>query len=195
MVYSTLAALPHLKEGSRIVNITSIGGKVAVPHLVPYSCAKFAAVGFSEGMRAELRERGILVTTIAPGLMRTGSHLNAHFKGETDREAALFGLAASLPLVSMDADRAARQIVAAAKSGRAEHILTAQANLAARFHGLFPAATAEILAVVNRLLPHSSDSDQRVRGRDTAGLRHPLVAALTILGQRAAGRFLQTRSA
>jgi NAD(P)-dependent dehydrogenase (short-subunit alcohol dehydrogenase family) len=191
MVYTTLSSLPHLREGSRIVNITSIGGKVAVPHLLPYSCAKFAAVAFSEGMRSELLQKGIRVTTIAPGLMRTGSHLNAFFKGDADREAALFSLAASLPGVSMDAGRAARQIVAAAKSGRAERVLTTQANIAARLHGLFPGLATEVLALVNRLLPHSVDRDRRQRGADTDALRTPLISALTILGRTAAKRFLQ----
>jgi len=191
MVHTTMAALPHLGQGSRIVNITSIGGKVAVPHLLPYSCAKFAAVAFSEGMRAELRERDIQVTTIAPGLMRTGSHMNAQFKGDAGREAALFSLAASLPLVSMDAGRAARQIVTAVRRGRAERTLTPQASLAARFHGMFPGATAEILGLVNRLLPHSSDRATSTRGRDTTALRNPLISALTVLGRTAARRYLQ----
>src|SRR5215510_777525 len=63
-----LAVLPHMRsrgEG-RIVNIASIGGKVSVPHLVPYSASKFALVGLSEGLRAELRASGILVTTGCP---------------------------------------------------------------------------------------------------------------------------------
>ena len=83
-LYTTLAVLPAMrarKQGS-IVNITSIGGKVSVPHLLPYCCAKFAAVALSEGLRTELMPDGIRVTTIAPGLLRTGSHLNARFKGK-----------------------------------------------------------------------------------------------------------------
>jgi NAD(P)-dependent dehydrogenase (short-subunit alcohol dehydrogenase family) len=45
----TLAALPVMRAQGhhRIVTITSIGGKLSVPHLLPYSTAKFAAVGFS----------------------------------------------------------------------------------------------------------------------------------------------------
>ena len=99
LVYRRFELLPHLLERGRgrIVNITSIGGKVSVPHLLPYNCAKFAAVGFSEGLRAELRGRGIKVTTIAPGLMRTGSYLNAFFKGDSNRESRWFALSASLP--------------------------------------------------------------------------------------------------
>ena len=54
--------------------------KASVPHLPPYGGAKFAAVGLSEGLRAELAGQGITVTTIVPGLMRTGSYLNASFR-------------------------------------------------------------------------------------------------------------------
>src|SRR3954471_5085592 len=102
-VYPTMALVPHLKQrrAGRIVNITSIGGKVAVPHLLPYTCAKFAAVGFSEGLRAELTGKGVKVTTIVPGLMRTGSHVNALFKGQHEREFEWFRLGASLPGPSM----------------------------------------------------------------------------------------------
>src|SRR3989440_98200 len=122
----TLAALPHLlKRGhGRIINITSIGGKISAPHLLPYNCAKFAAVGLSEGLRAELTGTGVTVTTVVPGLMRTGSHLRAYFKGERRKEFAWFAVAASLPGLSMDAERAAARIVAAGVAGRVELILT-----------------------------------------------------------------------
>ncbi|MBV9093412.1 MAG: SDR family oxidoreductase, partial [Streptosporangiaceae bacterium] len=100
-----LAALPVMRRQShgRIVNITSIGGKIAVPHLLPYAGAKFAAVGFSEGLRAELGRGPVTVTTVVPGLMRTGSHVQARFAGQPEKEFTWFSLGASLPLVSMDA--------------------------------------------------------------------------------------------
>src|SRR2546423_914523 len=91
-LYTMLAALPHMRsrgEG-RIVNISSIGGEIAVPHLVPYSTSKFALVGLSEGIRAELQRENIYVTTICPGLMRTGSPGNALFKGQHGREFTWF---------------------------------------------------------------------------------------------------------
>src|SRR5215470_1439142 len=81
------------------VNITSIGGVVSVPHLLPYTCAKFAAVGLSEGLRAELGQEGIHVTTVVPGLMRTGSYVQAHFQGQQEREFTWFALGATLPLL------------------------------------------------------------------------------------------------
>jgi len=189
VVYTTLAALPHIRRGGRIANVTSIGGKVSVPHLVPYSCAKFAAVGFSEGMRAELNHTGIKVVTIAPGLMRTGSFVNARFKGAEEGEAAWFGASSSLPFLSMSAGRAARQIVDAIERGRAERILTTQANLLERFHGLFPEVALGALSLVSRLLPHGSQRTET--GKDSAILRKPWMRALMILGRRAAKEYLQ----
>ena len=65
-LYPTLAVLPQMRarRSGHIVNITSIGGMVSVPHLLPYTCAKFAAVGLSKGLRAELGQEGIHVTTV-----------------------------------------------------------------------------------------------------------------------------------
>lgn len=197
-VYPTLALLPHMTanrpEGlpePRIVNITSIGGKVAVPHLLPYTCAKFAAVGFSEGLRAELSGKGVKVVTIAPGLMRTGSYLNAIFKGDQDREAGWFSLGATMPGVSMNANRAARQIVAAAYKGEAEKILSTPANLLSRFHGLFPGITADVFGMIERAILPSGTNRTGTLGRDTRALKSPLFSSLTVLGRLAARRFLQ----
>ena len=103
-LYTTLAVLPSMKARGqgRIVNVTSIGGKVSVPHLLSYSCAKAAAVAFSNGLRNEVRQFGIEVTTIIPGLMRTGSHVNASFKGNHVAEASWFGTAASSALAQFE---------------------------------------------------------------------------------------------
>jgi len=190
MVYSSMAVLPHFlrKESGRIVNITSIGGKVAVPHLLPYTSAKFAALGFSEGLRAELKGTGIAVTTVVPGLMRTGGHLNASFQGDVEREAVWFGLGATLPGISINAERAARKIVHAAARGEAETILSLPAKAIALWHGLFPGLTADALGWFNRLALPAGTSHQKVRGRDTRVLQSPWMKAVTILGRRAADR-------
>src|SRR5439155_644759 len=80
--------LPEMRiwGGGRIVNISSIGGKIAVPHMASYSASKFALTGLSDALRAELARDNIHVTTVAPGMMRTGSHVNAKFKGKHDNE-------------------------------------------------------------------------------------------------------------
>jgi NAD(P)-dependent dehydrogenase (short-subunit alcohol dehydrogenase family) len=196
-VYPTLALLPQFtaRKSGRVVNITSIGGKVAVPHLLPYTCAKFAAVGFSEGLHAELKESGVKVVTIAPGLMRVGSYLNAEFKGDQDKEAAWFGVASSMPGLTISGERAARQIADATIKGTAEKILTTQANVLAKAHGVAPGLTSEILGLVNELALPTGKDKSRKRGHETRSLDAPLIRALTIFGRLAAERFLQPAKA
>ncbi len=193
VVHPTLAVLPQMLErrSGRIVNITSIGGKVSVPHLLPYNCAKFAAIGFSEGLRAEVAGKGISVTTVVPGLMRTGSHVNALFKGQQAREFALFAPAASLPFISMDAERAARQIVRATRQGAAEVTLGLPANLLARFQGAFPGTVSDILGLANRVLPDADGNGAATaRGMEVERqVRSPIFDAVTAWGRRAAERF------
>jgi NAD(P)-dependent dehydrogenase (short-subunit alcohol dehydrogenase family) len=159
-LYTTMAALPHMRRqgGGRIVNISSIGGKVAVPHLLPYCTSKFALVGLSDGLRAELAKDNILVTTVCPGLMRTGSHVNALFKGQHQREFAWFSLLDALPISSIDARSAARQIVEACRVGAAQLVVSPQGKLIVAFGSLFPGLTAEAMRLMNRLLPAPADT-------------------------------------
>jgi NAD(P)-dependent dehydrogenase (short-subunit alcohol dehydrogenase family) len=154
-LYLTLAALPHLRrvDGARIVNISSIGGKMAVPHLLPYVASKFALTGFSDGLRAELAKDGVSVTTVAPGLMRTGSQFNAFFKGRHRGEFAWFLLFGSLPVASKDAQAAARQIVEACRRGDAQLTITTQARAAVIVNALMPGVVAFAMSLANRLLP------------------------------------------
>jgi short-subunit dehydrogenase len=170
------------------VNIASIGGKIAVPHLLPYSASKFALVGLSEGLRAEVAKDGILVTTICPGLLRTGSPRHALFKGRHRAEYAWFSISDALPLISMDADRAARQIVEALRRGTAERVLSLPAEIAAVARALFPGLSAGLLDRVNRLLPGSNGAAGRraVKGEGSASALSP--SWLTALGDRAARR-------
>ena len=192
----TLAVLPGMRaQGSgRIVNITSIGGKIAVPHLLPYTCSKFAAVGLSEGLRAELADAGIGVTTVVPGLMRTGSHLHAEFGGEQEAEYRWFALNASAPYpIAIGADRAARLIVSAAKRGQAECTYPISALVAARLSGLLPSVTTNALTLVDRLLPQPP---QQPAGTSPgaaidADLDSPLLRAATVLGRAAAEEYKQ----
>lgn len=154
-LHMTLAALPHLREqgGGRIVNISSIGGKMAIPHMAPYVASKHALVGLSDGLRAELAKEGIYVTTVCPGLMRTGSHVNAEFKGKREQEFSWFAVSDALPLTSMDARRAARRIVKACRYGEPQLTLTVQAKAAQALATLAPSLTARAQELANRLLP------------------------------------------
>lgn len=201
-LHATRAVLPGmLARGSgRVVNITSIGGEVPIPHLLPYVSAKFATVGFSEGLRTELAGTGVGVTTVVPGLMRTGSPVHARFGGQREEEYAWFSLAASLPFTSMSAGRAARKIVEAAARGKTYVVLSWQAKALRLAHALAPTATLQVLGMVNRLLPSASDTERPGRGRPVSEedrpapargmeLAHPLAPSfLTALSTRAARR-------
>jgi NAD(P)-dependent dehydrogenase (short-subunit alcohol dehydrogenase family) len=165
-LYTTWAALPHLREQTpldgwnrraAIVNIASIGGKFAVPHLLPYSAAKFALVGFSEGLHAELRHKGIRVTTVCPGLMRTGGENHAQFVGDVEAEKKWFTLAAKTPIIATSAEHAANRIYSAVAAGRAEITITPQAWLIARKAGLMPETVQFGASIINEyVLPETT---------------------------------------
>jgi short-subunit dehydrogenase len=186
-LYTTLAVLPEMRDRheGHIVNISSIGGKVSVPHLLPYSASKFALVGLSEGLRAELTKDGIVVTTVCPGLMRTGSPGNAIFKGKHRAEYTWFSISDSLPLTSINSRRAAKQIVSACKRGEAEVVLTIQAKIADTFHALFPGLTSDLMSIVNRLLPGPGGiGTDRAKGKESHSALSPSI--LTTLSDQAA---------
>lgn len=192
-VHSTLAVLPQMlerREGT-IVNIASIGGKVAVPHLLPYSASKFALVGFSEGLHAELRGKGIHVLTVCPGLMRTGSHLGAYFSGNAEREYEWFSLAANLPGVSTSATHAARRIVRAVAARHTEIAITPQAMAAARLSAVVPEVTLRVLALANRLLPSAAENGSQ-EPRQGAEVRSREWKPATAMGGTAARRYNQS---
>ena len=182
----TNAAMPYLKNArGRIVNIASIGGRLAVPHLASYSASKFALVGLSDALRAELAQHGICVTTVSPGLMRTGSHIQAQFKGDPDQEFSWFSLGATLPLISIGAERAARQIIHAARTGRAELTISPQARLAVIAQAVAPGVVASAMKWINRLLP-TGDVQELRPGRECHSPVSP--STLTRLGDKASVR-------
>lgn len=180
-LHMMLAAVPHLSaQGGRVVNISSIGGRIPVPHLAPYTASKFALTGLSESLRAELKRNDILVTTVSPGLMRTGSPLRAGVKGAHQEEFTWFAISDSLPLVSISADRAAAKIVDACRYGDAALTITPQAKLAAALHGVAPGLVTRMMTLANWLLPAPAgpEGDQVREGRqsETKWTRSPLLA-------------------
>ncbi len=165
-LYAIHASLPYFKsqgEG-RIVNITSIGGKIAVPHLTPYSASKFAAVGLSEGLNAELKRSNIKVTTVVPNLMRTGSPRNIDVKGDHEKEYAWFKITGSSPLISQDAETAAKHIVNAMEHGENEAILSLSGKLASIVKGFAPGWVGTVMALTNSFLPKPTVSNETKKG-------------------------------
>jgi NAD(P)-dependent dehydrogenase (short-subunit alcohol dehydrogenase family) len=193
-VHAADAVLPGMRARRRgvVVNVTSIGAAVAVPHLAPYNTAKFAMRGWSESLGAEAAKYGILVVTVVPGLMRTGSFGHALVKGQRHGEATAFALAASLPLLTVGAAWAARRIVRGVERGERVLVLGAPAKLLRLFHALFPGPLVGLLGQVNRLLPSTPLDEQ---GDDRMPLPAELFrrglarSILTTLGERAARRY------
>ena len=190
-LHCTLAVLPQMlrrREGA-IANVTSIGGRVAVPHLLPYTASKFAAVGLSEGLGIELRSKGIRVTTICPGLMRTGSHRNATFTGDASREYRWFSMAANMPGASTSARHAARKIADGIAAGCAEITITPQALLAARFGNLSPELKRVAMMAVHMALPDPLEGQNAPRRGDE--MRDREVFPASTIGDSAARRYNQ----
>jgi NAD(P)-dependent dehydrogenase (short-subunit alcohol dehydrogenase family) len=198
-VHLALASVPHMRDAGhgRIGIVSSVGGLVAVPRLVPYSVAKFGAVGLAEGLYAELSGTGVTVTTVTPGLMRTGGHTHARFVDDAVSDSAWFAPLASLPGLSISAERAARRIVSGVLSGSPTVELTPLTIIGRRVHGLAPATTTRAMGLVSRLLPGPSgraadpmtEAAPAVDGSTARErLSSRVVDCLSVLGDRAARR-------
>jgi NAD(P)-dependent dehydrogenase (short-subunit alcohol dehydrogenase family) len=185
--HPTMAALPYMRERrqGRIVHVSSFGGKLGLPHMLPYCTAKFALTGFSASLRSELARDNITVTTVTPGLLRTGAHMNAPYKGQHEKEFLWFSAGLTLPIVSLASESAARRILKAAIRGRAEVALTAPIRALVVANAVTPGLMARLLALQNRLLPTAhGGSTQARRGMDVAaGSRSRLVRAIDKLGR------------
>ena len=175
--YHTMSAVTtKMRERGmgKIVNIASIGGKMAVPHLAPYCASKFALVGLSNAMRNELAKDNIDVTTVCPGLMRTGSHINAIFKGKNKQEFAWFSIANAFPLASVSAESAAKEIIEACRRGDAEAIISVQAEFAAKANAIFPELVAGISGLVNQVLPSAGGiGEEHATGLESTSFASP----------------------
>jgi NAD(P)-dependent dehydrogenase (short-subunit alcohol dehydrogenase family) len=189
-LHTMLAAVPAMRRsgGGRIVNISSIGGKIGVPHLAPYCASKFALTGLSDSVRGELAKDNILVTTVCPGLMRTGSPFNAWFKGRHRDEFTWFAISDSLPLATIGGTRAARQVIEACRYGDPELVISWPAKLAVIANAVLPDAVALGMNLVNHLLPAPTNEagDQARSGWQSLSDWAP--SKLTTLTDRAAAQ-------
>jgi short-subunit dehydrogenase len=183
------AVLPQMKlrRAGRIVNIASIAGLVSVPHLIPYSASKHALVGLSDGFRTELVKDNIFVTTVCPGLMRTGSPRNADMKGNNRVEYALFAALDSLPFTSTSSEEAAREIVKACCNGDSLLVISAQSQLVRLAQALIPGLLNDVSAFTNNFLPVSGGvGDKSVKGKDSESAFAPSI--LTVLSDKVVNR-------
>lgn len=192
-----MAVLPAMRARRKgtLAFVTSIGGKIGVPHLAPYSSAKFAEVGFAQALRAEVARDGVHVLTVVPGLMRTGSPTHAQFGGDAEKEYAWFTTSANTPLLSIDADRAAKLIVRAVERGKHEIAFTPAARFASRMHDVAPSLFDFVLALAGRLLPRAAGRLPRKEGaRIERASKRPSVRAASRRNRPFAERHGQLRS-
>jgi NAD(P)-dependent dehydrogenase (short-subunit alcohol dehydrogenase family) len=191
-LHATLAAVAAMRQqgrGGRIVNVSSIGGRIGVPHLAPYCASKFALTGFSDAIRAELARERIYVTTVLPGLMRTGSPFNAWFKGRHREEFTWFTISDSMPIASIDARRAALQLIDACRHGEAELVITWPAKLAIVANAVMPEVVALAMNLANEVIlprPHEGAGAERHSGWQSLSKWAP--SKLTKLSEEAAAR-------
>ena len=187
LMYEIVPAMRRRGFG-RIVNISSIGGRLAFPHLAPYAASKFALAGLSDAVRAELAQYGIRVTTVAPGMMRTGSPRNVDVKGQHQAEYAWFAIGDSIPGLSISAEGAAAQILDACRHGDPELTITLPAKLGVIANYVLADPVARLLMVVNRLLPGPAGTrgDRHRKGYESESRWAP--SAATVLTDRAAAR-------
>lgn len=153
--YLTMAVLPHMRarKFGRIANVTSMAGKLPLPHQAAYVAAKYAATGWSQTLSLELSHEGIAVSTIAPPPLRNGAPLHAHFNGQREAEFAWFARALASPLSAISATAAARVVVDAIIHGQHERTVSAGSWLSARAYGAAPNLVARWLGWVARRMP------------------------------------------
>ena len=129
----TKAFLPQLlaRPGAHVANVSSLFGLIAPPGQVAYVTSKFAVRGFTESLRNELEPRGVGVTVIHPGGIRTNIAASARFSGgDPDGEQAEQARRFTAAALTMPPEEAARQIVAAIQSRRPRLVITREAKAA-----------------------------------------------------------------
>lgn len=185
-LYTTMAVIENMKKKGegRIINISSIGGKVTVPHLLPYTASKFALTGLSQGLRTELKKYNIAVTTVTPGLMRTGSIHNITLKGQHKKEYAGFSIMSAMPLLTVSAGYAAKKIVKAIKTGEGSLTISFPAKIMAAFNQRFPDFTSNMFALIDELLPKPTGSMKGKKAEESYSSLSPSI--LTIMSDKAA---------
>ena len=121
-VHCTYYALPHIKQTrGRIVAISSLGGKAAIPYNTPYIASKYTMHGFYDALRMELMQYGVSVTVVCPSWVVTGFHeaqLDKNGMPKGPRGRSIYSKR------TMTADRCAEMTLQAALQRRRELVMS-----------------------------------------------------------------------
>ncbi len=132
----TQAALPHMPWGGRIINVSSVLGKRAIPKVGGYCATKFALNALSDALRVEIAERGVTVTSVYPGTTRTAFRENSRRTKDEERGWRPRGV---------PPERVAEKIVRAAEKGGRDVYATLPDRLFVAGTIFFPGLTDRVL--------------------------------------------------
>ncbi len=135
--------------GSHIVNVSSVFGLVAPAGQAAYSASKFALRGFSQSLQAELLPRGVGVTTVHPGGIRTGIAHNARVAAAVSPARVASGRAAMAKIMTYPPDRAARQILAGVHKRQTRVLIASSSKIPDLAARTMPVRHARLLAKIN----------------------------------------------
>ena len=186
-----LAVAPEMRRrrSGRIVNIASIGGLMPVPHLAPYCTAKHALVGLGTSLRGDLAKDGVYLTTVCPGLVRTGSPPHALFKGDAEAEYQWFASADNVPGLTISTPDMAAAAIRGLVNGDALVVSPWHTKLQASLYGLTQGIGTELMALMGKLLPTATGKPRpAVAGSQ---VRTPLPGPLESYQSDAAEKFNQ----
>ncbi len=130
------AALPRMGSGGRIINVSSVVGKRAIPKVGGYCSTKFALNALSDSLRVEVADRGISVTSVYPGTTRTSFRDNSRRTKDEKRGWRPKGVGP---------EKVARRIAAAAEKGPRDVYVTPSDRLFVAGVTLFPGLTDRVL--------------------------------------------------
>lgn len=148
-IYTVHALLPYMISQGRgtIVNVGSIGGKVPLPYLTPYTTSKFAVTGFTQALQSELEPKGIQVCGIYPNLIRSNFLERAIFQGQdaTDTEARRKQVEQVVQLPGIEKPEDVAKAIWNAVDHQRQETIVGSANLAAFANSILPGLTQWIL--------------------------------------------------
>jgi len=129
MVYCIKNFLPLMikKKSGHIVNVASVAGSIGLPGIASYCASKFAMLGFSEGLKHELKETGVGVTVVSPIMVRTNFFDHPSFEKMPKYSPT-----------SISAETVAKAILKASDSPRLEIIVPSVARIAVWLKSTFP---------------------------------------------------------
>ena len=138
-------------QGSHVVNLSSLFGLIAPAGQSAYSASKFALRGFSQVLQAELVGRGVGVTTVYPGGIRTRIAETARVAAKVGAREASTGKTATARLLTYPAERAAAEILDAVEHRRPRLLIAANAKITDVVARLLPTGHAQALGWFMRL--------------------------------------------